>query len=59
MASVADKIVAAPFAQLGSIGVIMIAPNFSERLKREGIEVYKYMYILKSQVFDERILKLY
>ncbi len=39
MAAVADKIVASPFAILGSVGVISTVPNFSSRLAREGIEV--------------------
>lgn len=38
MACVADKIVAAPFAVLGSIGVITEIPNVYERLKKEGVE---------------------
>merc|ERR1719253_307147 len=38
MACVADKIVASPFAVLGSIGVISDVPNVYERLKKEGIE---------------------
>ena len=38
MACVADKIIAAPFAVLGSIGVITEIPNVYERLKKEGIE---------------------
>lgn len=37
MAAVADKIVASPFAVLGSIGVIM--SFISERMSREGISV--------------------
>ena len=37
MASVADEITASPFALLGSIGVVATMPNFSERLKREGV----------------------
>ena len=37
MACVADEIVAAPFAVLGSIGVITEQPNVYERLTREGI----------------------
>merc|ERR1719181_2106779 len=37
MACTADKIVAAPFAVLGSIGVITEIPNFYERLKKEGV----------------------
>lgn len=39
MACVADRIVASPFATLGSIGVIAMAPNVYERLKREGVQV--------------------
>lgn len=38
MACVADRIVASPFAVLGSIGVISDVPNFYQRLKDEGIE---------------------
>lgn len=38
MSCVADKIVASPFAVLGSIGVISEVPNVYERLKQEGIE---------------------
>jgi len=38
MSCVADKIVASPFAVLGSIGVISEMPNVYERLQREGIE---------------------
>ena len=38
MACVADKIVAAPFAVLGSIGVITEIPNVYERLKKEGVQ---------------------
>lgn len=38
MACVADKIIASPFAVLGSIGVISDIPNVYERLKKEGIE---------------------
>ena len=38
MACVADKIVAAPFAVLGSIGVITEIPNVYERLKNEGVD---------------------
>jgi signal peptide peptidase SppA len=38
MCCVADKIIASPFAILGSIGVIGEIPNFYERLKKEGIE---------------------
>lgn len=37
MACVADRIVASPFAVLGSIGVISEIPNAYERLKSEGM----------------------
>jgi hypothetical protein len=37
MACVADRIVASPFAVLGSIGVISETPNVYERLKTEGM----------------------
>jgi serine protease SohB len=39
MASVADRIIAAPFAIVGSIGVIAQLPNFHELLERHGITV--------------------
>lgn len=39
MASVADRIIASPFALLGSVGVVATIPNVSERLQREGISV--------------------
>ncbi len=38
MAAVADKIVAAPFAILGSIGVIAQLPNFNKVLKKNNID---------------------
>ena len=38
MCCTADRIVASPFAVLGSIGVISEIPNAYERLKSEGIE---------------------
>jgi ClpP class serine protease len=37
MSCVADKIIASPFAVLGSIGVISEIPNFYDRLKEEGM----------------------
>jgi ClpP class serine protease len=37
MTCVADKVVASPFAVLGSIGVISESPNVYERLKKEGM----------------------
>jgi serine protease SohB len=38
MASVADKIVAAPFAIIGSIGVLAQLPNFNRLLEKQGID---------------------
>lgn len=38
MAAVADKIIAAPFAVLGSIGVIAQVPNFNKVLKKNDID---------------------
>lgn len=38
MACTADRLVASPFAVLGSIGVISEQPNVYERLKKEGVE---------------------
>lgn len=38
MTCVADRVVATPFAVLGSIGVISDLPNVYERLKKEGVE---------------------
>ena len=39
MACVADKIIAAPFAILGSIGVVAQLPNFHRLLKKNDIDV--------------------
>jgi serine protease SohB len=39
MACIADKILAAPFAVLGSIGVVAQIPNFHRLLKRNDIDV--------------------
>ena len=39
MACVADKIIAAPFAILGSIGVVAQIPNFHRLLKKNNIDV--------------------
>lgn len=39
MACVADRIVAAPFAILGSIGVVAQVPNFNRLLKRNDIDI--------------------
>lgn len=39
MACVADKIIAAPFAVLGSIGVVAQIPNFHRLLKKNDVDV--------------------
>ena len=39
MACVADQIIAAPFAIIGSIGVVAQVPNFNRLLKRNDIDV--------------------
>ncbi|MGX8895250.1 S49 family peptidase, partial [Enterobacter cloacae] len=39
MACVADKIVAAPFAIIGSIGVVAQIPNIHRLLKKNDIDV--------------------
>jgi len=38
MASIADKIIAAPFAIIGSIGVLTQLPNFNRFLEQRGID---------------------
>lgn len=38
MAAVADKIVAAPFAYIGSIGVVAEFPNFNRLLESKGVQ---------------------
>lgn len=38
MAAVANEIIAAPFAMIGSIGVLTEIPNFNELLAKEGIK---------------------
>ncbi|MGN0908608.1 MAG: protease SohB [Succinivibrio sp.] len=38
MAAVADRIVAAPFAYIGSIGVVAEFPNFNRLLEKKGVE---------------------
>jgi serine protease SohB len=39
MACVADKIIAAPFAVLGSIGVVAQIPNFNKLLSKHDVEI--------------------
>lgn len=43
MACVAQKIIAAPFAVLGSIGVLAQLPNFNEMLTKQGIKFEQEM----------------
>lgn len=43
MACVAQKIIAAPFAVIGSIGVLAQLPNFNELLNRQGIKFEQEM----------------
>jgi len=42
MACVADKIIAAPFAVVGSIGVVAQLPNFNRLLDRHGIDFEQF-----------------
>jgi len=42
MACVANKIICAPFAVVGSIGVLAIVPNFHELLKKHHIQVEQH-----------------
>src|SRR5699024_90370 len=39
MACIADRVVAAPFAVLGSIGVVAQVPNFHRLLKKHDVDV--------------------
>ena len=43
MACVADRIIAAPFAVVGSIGVIAQLPNFNRLLKKHDIDYEQFM----------------
>ena len=42
MAVTGSEIIAAPFAMIGSIGVVATVPNFSKLLKNWGVEVSDY-----------------
>jgi serine protease SohB len=42
MASVADKIIASPFACIGSIGVVMEMPNFYELFEKVGVKYLQF-----------------
>lgn len=41
MACLADKIIAAPFAIIGSVGVVASVPNFNKILKKNDIDFYQ------------------
>lgn len=41
MACLADKIVAAPFAIIGSVGVVASVPNFNKILKKNDVDYYQ------------------
>lgn len=41
MACLADQIIAAPFAILGSVGVVASVPNFNKKLKNNDIDYYQ------------------
>lgn len=41
MACVGDRIKCAPFAYIGSIGVVLTLPNFAKRLQAEGLKTYE------------------
>jgi serine protease SohB len=65
MACVADRIVAAPFAIVGSIGVLAQIPNFSRLLDERGVKVeqvkagrYKRTVSMFGEVTDEDREKL-
>jgi len=45
MACVTDRVVAAPFAYIGSVGVVAGVPNLSRVLERGGVECAAYAYI--------------
>ncbi len=60
MACVADKIIAAPFAIIGSIGVIAQVPNFNRWLKKKDIDFEQIMageYKRTLSVFGENTRK--
>lgn len=64
MACLADKIIAAPFAIIGSIGVLAQVPNFNKILKKNDIDYYqvtagkyKRTLTLFGEVSDEGLSK--
>ena len=42
MASVADKIIAAPFAVIGSVGVLAQIPNFNKLLEKHDVDIEQH-----------------
>lgn len=42
MACIANRLLVAPFAMLGSIGVVGGIPNFSKVLKKNGVDYYHF-----------------
>ncbi len=65
MAVVADKIIAAPFAVIGSIGVLAQLPNFSRMLDKHGVDFeqhtageYKRTLTMFGENTDEQREKL-
>jgi serine protease SohB len=65
MACIADRIIAAPFAVIGSIGVLAQLPNFNRALKSRGVEFeqvtagrYKRTVTMFGQNTDEGRAKL-
>lgn len=42
MASVANKVISAPFAIIGSVGVVLEFPNFTDLLKKFGVKYEQY-----------------
>lgn len=55
MACVADWLVVAPFAMLGSIGVLGGIPNFNKALKRAGVDYYHFTAGLQTCCDDGHI----
>lgn len=65
MACVADRIVAAPFSVIGSIGVVMFAPNLRRLLNKHDVDVdeltagrFKRTLSLFGEVTDEKRAKV-
>ncbi len=65
MACIADRIIAAPFAVIGSIGVVTQIPNFSRALEEKGVDFeqitagkYKRTVTMFGKTTDEDRAKL-